>query len=639
MTGRTRPLSAAPDAMAAPPTTSDEAKRRAHALVGQTLDGRYRVDDVLAMGAMGTVYLARHLKLKKRVALKVLHPDVEDHPELVARFEREAQAGARVSHPNVAAATDFGELDDGTKYLVMEYVRGSTLRAVLDAQAPLSSVRAVRIARQIAVALDEIHARGIVHRDLKPRNVMLSGEDFVKVVDFGLSKLEHRRDSIHDDEADGEAERITGRGMVFGTVDYMAPEAAFGMELIDARADLFALGVIFYEMLAGKHPYDGATNLEVWTKIRSEPIPRFRARAPEVDVDPRLEAIVRKLLEKDYDDRHQSAAELIRDLDDVEPEGSIVPPEPRDLLRSLPPPSSAPRSAAPPPETASTAPGSVLAAVPRPSAASRPGWRPLVALGVAAAVAVVAYAAGRGSDTPASAPGGDAHVGAAAAPAADDARVATSPTAAESAGLGAPPAAAPPASSASGAASVAPTPLAAPSAPADPSAAATAREKLVASTNEGRWDDAADAALALLGADPQAPARAGDQRTLRELMQALERARHPRTAEVWRAVALAPGGADLVYRFAETGGRSAAAVRASELLRDADVQERASPALRIAFALREASCADKLLLLDRAVAEGDERAVVSLQVAKACFKKSHSVDQAQKRLRQRLGGR
>ena len=614
-----------PGAMAGP-TSSDEAKERAHALVGQTLDGRYRIDDVIAMGAMGTVYLARHLKLKKRVALKVLHPDVEGHPELVARFEREAQAGARVTHPNVATATDFGELDDGTKYLVMEYVRGSTLRAVLDAQAPLSSVRAVRIARQIAVALDEIHARGIVHRDLKPRNVMLSGEDFVKVVDFGLSRLEHQRDSIQDDESQDEgAARITGTGVVFGTVDYMAPEAAFGMELIDARADLFALGVILFEMLAGKHPYDGTTNLEVWTKIRNEPVPRFRDRAPEVDVDPRLERVVRKLLEKDNDERHQTAAELIRDLDDVEPEGSIVPPEPRDLLRSLPPASSAPRSVGPPSETAATTTSGVLAAVPKPTAVpAKGGARPWIVFGAGALLAAIVYAATREGDEPPPIPGPSTST--TVAPVA-----APSPAAAETGTPEAPASATPSASSPSAPPSAAPSAAAAPAPDVD-----ALRARLVGATNGGDWDEAADAAGALLAAEPRGAMTPADQRTLGQLMLALERARHPRTDAVWRAVALAPGGPDVVYRFAETGGKSASAQRARQLLRDPEVARRASPALRVAFELREASCSDKLMLLDRAVAEGDERTMVSLQVAKACFKKSHSVDQAAKRLRARL---
>ncbi|MBL8742065.1 MAG: serine/threonine protein kinase, partial [Myxococcales bacterium] len=191
------------------------ATERAQALVGQVVDGRYQIDRVLAMGGMGTVYLARHLKLKKRVALKVLHPGTEDHPELYMRFEREALAGAQVTHAHVAAATDFGELADGTRYLVLEYVRGRTLRALMDTDAPLASVRAAKIARQISVALAEIHARGIVHRDLKPRNVMLTEGEFVKIVDFGLARIDGARistvslDELEDDD------RLTTRGTIF----------------------------------------------------------------------------------------------------------------------------------------------------------------------------------------------------------------------------------------------------------------------------------------------------------------------------------------------------------------------------------------------------------------------------------------
>ncbi|MBK8942602.1 MAG: serine/threonine protein kinase [Polyangiaceae bacterium] len=236
----------------------DRANERAQALVGRTVDDRYAIDRVIAMGGMGTVYLARHLKLKKRVALKVLHPDAEDHPELFLRFEREAQAGAQVSHPNVAAATDFGEAQDGTRYLVLEYVRGSTLRQVIDSDAPLSSLRAARIVRQLAAALGEIHKRGIVHRDLKPRNVMLGEGDFVKIVDFGLAKIDGARLSTMPRDDDESGGRLTGGGMIFGTVEYLAPEAAYGMDRVDHRADLYALGVIAFEMLSGKHPFEGA---------------------------------------------------------------------------------------------------------------------------------------------------------------------------------------------------------------------------------------------------------------------------------------------------------------------------------------------------------------------------------------------
>ncbi len=371
----------------------DRANERAEALIGRTIEDRYQIDKVLAMGGMGTVYLARHLKLKKRVALKVLHPDAEDHPELFLRFEREALAGAQVTHPTVAAATDFGGLPDGSHYLVMEYVRGSTLRQILDKESPIPFVRTVRIIRQIATALGEIHKRGIVHRDLKPRNVMVMENDLVKVVDFGLAKIDDARNSTMPAEED--VERLTGGGMIFGTVDYLAPEAALGMELVDHRADLYALGVIAYEMLSGKRPFVGANDLEVFTKQRTMTAAPLAA-CSDAEVPDELEAVIFKLLEKDVTARFQSASELIGVLDAVVPEGRLVPEPAIDLsitgsglsvpAGALSPPSAQPPSAASTPATsvtpasvapastapASTAPASVAPASTAPAPVAPP---------------------------------------------------------------------------------------------------------------------------------------------------------------------------------------------------------------------------------------------------------------------------
>jgi eukaryotic-like serine/threonine-protein kinase len=165
------------------------AQARAASLIGRIIQDRYRIDELVGMGGMGAVYRGEHLRMRKRIAVKVLHPGIENALELVARFEREAIAGAQISHPNVAAATDFGELEDGSTFLVQEYVAGRTLHHAL-ASGPMSPARAVRIARQLASVLAAVHAAGIVHRDLKPRNVMLvEGTDDVKLIDFGLAKV------------------------------------------------------------------------------------------------------------------------------------------------------------------------------------------------------------------------------------------------------------------------------------------------------------------------------------------------------------------------------------------------------------------------------------------------------------------
>ena len=216
------------------------------ALIGSVLAERYRVEKLLGSGGMGSVYRAQHVHMRKSVAIKVLHREMTYLPEVVARFEREAVAAARIEHPNVAAATDFGRLADGSFYLVLEYVEGKSLRAALKERGPMSTTRALHVTRQIADALAAAHAAGIVHRDLKPDNVMLldrEGErELVKVLDFGIAKL-----NIGDVK-----EQLTQLGSVFGTPEYMAPEQAQGLE-VDARADLYTLGILLYEMLAGKH--------------------------------------------------------------------------------------------------------------------------------------------------------------------------------------------------------------------------------------------------------------------------------------------------------------------------------------------------------------------------------------------------
>ena len=630
------------------------ATERAESLVGQVVDGRYQIDRVLAMGGMGTVYLARHLKLRKRVALKVLHPGTEDHPELYMRFEREALAGAQVTHAHVAAATDFGELADGTRYLVLEYVRGRTLRALMDADAPLAALRAAKIARQISVALAEIHERGIVHRDLKPRNIMLSDGEFVKVVDFGLARIDGARistvslDELEDDD------RLTSKGTIFGTIEYLAPEAAFGMDLIDSRADLYALGVMFYEMLAGKHPFDASTDAELFAKQRKNTPPPFAERAPDVTVEPNLEAVVMRLLEKDPDERFQSAEELVSALDDVIPAARVVPREPMassealsrsgdfgPVRSSFPPPV---RSGAPPPTAPSLPPPSVppraSTAPPgtkRSSAELRPSVVPPdtrsyagVWVFVAALVVVSGYFVLRGSSAPGEPP--------------IESQYEVSASKQASAAIVAPPSvvapltsAAPTASALSGASASAAPVVAAPvvDAPVDLAAVEALRSAL----KKSKLDDAAEQGLALLRSTPLVLADKDARKLVRKLLSSLAQDRHKRAAELYQAVGTSQGerGPDLLYDLMEGSGRSAWAERAGEALLKPEVLALASPAVRVSFQMRAAPCDLKMDLLERGVKEGDERTLIAMQiVVRGCVKDTRRVDSAIRRLKDRL---
>lgn len=273
-------------------------------LVGATVAGRYRIARLLGTGGMGTVYLAEHVPMRKPVAVKVLHRELGYLPEVVARFEREAVAAGRIEHPHVAAATDFGRLDDGSLYLVLEYVEGSSLAQTIAASGPLPAERALRIARQVADALCTAHRLGIVHRDLKPENIMLvereGVHDFVKVLDFGIAKVTLDPGNPHP---------LTQQGTIFGTPEYMAPEQAAGT-IVDHRADLYTLGVVLYEMLAGQTPFSNDDLLAVLTAQMTEPPP---ALPPTVDA--KVASLVAGLLAKDPDHRYPTAEEVVRQID------------------------------------------------------------------------------------------------------------------------------------------------------------------------------------------------------------------------------------------------------------------------------------------------------------------------------------
>jgi serine/threonine-protein kinase len=295
------------------------------------LSERYRILRLLGEGSSGRVYAAEHVLLKKKLALKILHRELTNVPSLEARFEREALASAHLEHPNIAAALDFGKLDDGSLFLALEYVEGRLLRDELG-RGPLDMSRALRIARQVASALVRAQELGIVHRDLKPENVMLLHKDeetdFVKVLDFGIAR-------VPMSGALAAAQPITRVGAVFGTPEYMAPEQALG-QAADGRADLYALGVILFEMIAGVRPYDARDSAGILAQQISAPPPLFAARAPGLQVPAPIEQLVQRLLQREVSARFQRATEVLAVLDTLLARASI--PAPALAPRSVPAP-------------------------------------------------------------------------------------------------------------------------------------------------------------------------------------------------------------------------------------------------------------------------------------------------------------
>lgn len=292
-----------------PSTTSADYDAEA-SLVGSVLADRYRVEALLGSGGMGTVYRAEHVHMRKPVALKVLHLEMTAVAEVVKRFEREALAAARIDHPNVANATDFGRLENGSFYLVLEYVPGKTLRTVVDSEGALPLDRAVLIARQIASALEAAHGAGVVHRDLKPDNVMLvermGTSDFVKVLDFGIAKLSA---DPGDPSSTDTATQLTRLGTVFGTPQYMAPEQAAG-RTVDHRTDLYALGLILHEMITGRPTFAAEELIALLTMQMTQPPPPLPDRVPQA-----ISELVTRLLDKDPERRIGTATELVERFD------------------------------------------------------------------------------------------------------------------------------------------------------------------------------------------------------------------------------------------------------------------------------------------------------------------------------------
>ena len=282
--------------------------------IGDILDSKFRITGVLGSGGMGCVYLAEHLSLRRPVALKLLHPEVEGIEEVTLRFEREAFATGRVDHPNCVNVSDFGRLEDGTLYMVLEVLDGVSLFDLIEKEGEIEWRRALHIVRHVLSALACAHEAGIVHRDVKPENVILVDQeddpDFAKILDFGIAKLFDGANLQSNDP------QLTQLGVTIGTPTYIAPEQAFGQP-IDARADLYALSVMLYEMIAGVPPFEADEVVQLLSMHTSADVPPFRKTAPGARVPKSVETLIRDGLEKNKDDRVPTADEYIARIDRI----------------------------------------------------------------------------------------------------------------------------------------------------------------------------------------------------------------------------------------------------------------------------------------------------------------------------------
>jgi tetratricopeptide (TPR) repeat protein len=279
--------------------------------IGVVVGERYRIVSRIGVGGMGAVYRAEHTMMRRDLAIKVLLPELGGKEEFARRFEREAESASRLTHPNIITVTDFGHTAEGSLFLVMEFLAGQSLSDAI-AAGPMSPTRALTIVRQILRGLEHAHAAGVVHRDLKPENIMLverDGQpDVVKILDFGIAK-------VTQPQSGGEA--LTQAGVIFGTPEYLSPEQALG-EAVDVRADIYAAGIILYEMLAGRKPFENEDKVKIISMHLSHAPPRIRDVSPSVDVPLPLEQAIMQSLEKSREHRFATATAFLQALDDAE---------------------------------------------------------------------------------------------------------------------------------------------------------------------------------------------------------------------------------------------------------------------------------------------------------------------------------
>jgi serine/threonine-protein kinase len=367
-----------PPAEPAPTSAPFSAPAGPDPYLGKTLDGRYQIEKVLGEGGMGVVYAARHTIIGKRIAIKILRDEYTRDQEILDRFVLEAKAASSIGNPHIVDISDFGRLPDGATYFVMEMLEGESLADAMTIRVagavqprPIELDRLCAITLQICDGLGAAHERGIVHRDLKPDNIFLVKQktgDFVKILDFGIAKV-----------SGSPTQKLTRAGAVFGTPQYMSPEQAAGAA-VDSRADVYALGVILYEMVSGQLPFDGDNFMGILTMhMYKAPVP-VRALVNTASCPPGLEAVIQKCLQKRPEHRYQTMAELADDLRRLAQKA-----EPRAVADLM----ARPSAGGVPQDYFKSAPHAIVPAAPA-SAAQKP-WPVWVWLaGVVGAVAIVA---------------------------------------------------------------------------------------------------------------------------------------------------------------------------------------------------------------------------------------------------------
>lgn len=581
--------------------------------VGTVVADRYRLDAIIAMGGIGAVYRAEDRTSGAHVAVKILLPETEGFSILAARMEREGFIGKRLRHRNLVDVLDFGATEDGGRWIATELIEGCTLRDVMK-QGPMAEARAIRIATQLLEALRACHARGVIHRDIKPRNVMIGDgpDDPLKLIDFGLALVPKQviqsgwNTPDEDCDETSTQKQLTTNGIVFGTLAYMAPETALGMGAVTAQSDLYALGVILYELVAGRHPFEPTDPTELFLHHRIVPAPPLSVRAPDVRVSPGLEAIILRLLSKSPSDRPAHAAEVTAHLVELRITATTVPP-PRESLGAVSSLQNATVMTVAPVAHTSVRPDGAPAEEARPSQEPRYRSRSTrligavaPALALALALGVVAAASLRRVDTD--------RPRARAFDPSTTLRTASERTAT----------------------------IVVPPPPPDTRALDTFR----AEVELENWTAAIAALQALLDADPMALSAAEDrERAVRVSLRAAYKEMEG-VSELFDAFALRTGtdGLEVLYILVESQGGSRGAALAAERLGRRDVRARLTPELDIALALREASCREKPKLFERAGRQGDERALRVLELLRSsrcdarrgecCYPKNRALENA-----------